>query len=209
MPHITVVIAGRHPVLLKGLKSVLEPLDDFRIVATCNDSADLVRAIENLAPNIAIVDNCACNVTELRVIAAIAKSSTELVLLTGAAGKNELHALEATGICRLISKESPPEKLVGFLRRIGAGEKPAVPSANERVVAASSKHETIAKSMEAILTDREREIVELVSEGLSNKAIARRLNVSQGTIKVHLHHIYQKLEINNRTLLAALAVARQ
>ena len=63
--------------------------------------------------------------------------------------------------------------------------------------------------MLAVLTDREREIMRLVSEGLSNKAIARRLNISQGTIKVHLHHMYQKLEINNRTVLATLAISQQ
>lgn len=54
-----------------------------------------------------------------------------------------------------------------------------------------------------LLTDRERQIMTLVSEGLSNKEIGRRLNVSDGTIKVHLHHIFQKLDIANRTVLAA------
>jgi len=56
------------------------------------------------------------------------------------------------------------------------------------------------------LTEREREIVRLVSKGLSNKAIARQLNISHGTIKVHLHHVYQKLEIDNRTVLARLHI---
>jgi DNA-binding NarL/FixJ family response regulator len=57
-----------------------------------------------------------------------------------------------------------------------------------------------------VLTERERQIMRLVSEGLSNKEIGRRLNISDGTIKQHLHHIYQKLEISNRTVLAALAL---
>jgi two-component system, NarL family, nitrate/nitrite response regulator NarL len=57
-----------------------------------------------------------------------------------------------------------------------------------------------------VLTERERQIMSLVSEGLSNKEIGRRLNIADGTIKVHLHHIYQKLEISNRTVLAALAI---
>ena len=59
-----------------------------------------------------------------------------------------------------------------------------------------------------VLTDRERQIMRLVSEGLSNKEIGRRLNISDGTIKQHLHHIYQKLEISNRTVLAALAITQ-
>ena len=60
----------------------------------------------------------------------------------------------------------------------------------------------------AALTDRERQIVQLVSEGLSNKEIGRRLDISDGTIKAHLHNIYDKLAINNRTALAALAISR-
>ncbi|WP_441517867.1 helix-turn-helix domain-containing protein [Bradyrhizobium sp. 2TAF24] len=60
-----------------------------------------------------------------------------------------------------------------------------------------------------MLTERERQIMGLVSEGLSNKEIGRRLNVTDGTIKVHLHHIFQKLDISNRTSLAALAVSQQ
>jgi two-component system nitrate/nitrite response regulator NarL len=58
-----------------------------------------------------------------------------------------------------------------------------------------------------MLTDRERQIMRLVSEGLSNKEIGRRLNIADGTIKVHLHNIFQKLEISNRTVLAALAIS--
>jgi two-component system, NarL family, nitrate/nitrite response regulator NarL len=60
-----------------------------------------------------------------------------------------------------------------------------------------------------VLTERERQIMRLVSEGLSNKEIGRRLNISDGTIKQHLHHIYQKLEISNRTVLAALAISQK
>jgi two-component system nitrate/nitrite response regulator NarL len=58
-----------------------------------------------------------------------------------------------------------------------------------------------------LLTDRERQILTLVCEGLSNKEIGRRPNIADGTIKVHLHHVYQKLEISNREVLAALALS--
>jgi RNA polymerase sigma factor (sigma-70 family) len=61
----------------------------------------------------------------------------------------------------------------------------------------------------SLLTERERQIMQLVSEGLSNKEIGHWLDISDGTIKVHLHNIYQKLSINNRTTLAALAMCRQ
>ena len=60
-----------------------------------------------------------------------------------------------------------------------------------------------------MLTARERQIVNLVSEGLSNKAIARQLKLTDGTIKVHLHHVFEKLGISNRTSLAALAIGQE
>jgi two-component system nitrate/nitrite response regulator NarL len=59
-----------------------------------------------------------------------------------------------------------------------------------------------------VLTHRERQIIRLVSEGLSNKAIGRQLDISDGTIRVHLHKIFQKLEVTNRTALAALAISQ-
>jgi len=74
--------------------------------------------------------------------------------------------------------------------------------------AAPREHRQIASCPENMtaLTPRERQIMRLVSEGLSNKEIGRRLNIVDGTIKVHLHNIFQKLEVRNRTVLAALAM---
>ena len=78
---------------------------------------------------------------------------------------------------------------------------------SDQSVARERGNIAIAENVLTVLTDRERQIMALVSEGLSNKEIGRRLNVADGTIKVHLHHIYQKLEISNRTVLAALAIS--
>jgi two-component system nitrate/nitrite response regulator NarL len=72
----------------------------------------------------------------------------------------------------------------------------------------SREQSAVTENVLTVLTDREHQIMRLVSEGLSNKEIGRRLNLSDGTIKVHLHHIYQKLEISNRTVLAALAISQ-
>jgi two-component system nitrate/nitrite response regulator NarL len=74
--------------------------------------------------------------------------------------------------------------------------------------AAHREQAVITENALSVLTDRERQIMRLVSEGLSNKEIGRRLNITDGTIKVHLHHIFQKLEISNRTVLAAIAISQ-
>jgi two-component system nitrate/nitrite response regulator NarL len=82
----------------------------------------------------------------------------------------------------------------------------------ERAAASSDQmtqqQSAVTENVLTVLTDREQQIVSLVSEGLSNKEIGRRLNISHGTIRVHLHNIYQKLEIRNRTVLAAMALSQ-
>ena len=72
--------------------------------------------------------------------------------------------------------------------------------------AVSEQRNAVTETALTVLTDRERQIMRLVSGGLSNKEIGRQLNITDGTIKQHLHHIYQKLAISNRTVLAALAI---
>jgi len=103
-------------------------------------------------------------------------------------------------------KETLPETLVRSLRQIASGERIVPQSSIDQVVPAG--HGVNSDNALAVLTDRERQIMRLVSEGLSNKQIGRRLNITDGTIKVHLHHIFQKLEISNRTALAALAISQ-
>ena len=76
-------------------------------------------------------------------------------------------------------------------------------AALERETGRRSAHQRLTQ----LLTTRERQIILLVAEGLSNKAVGRRLELSEGTVKIHLHNVYQKLQVNNRTTLAALAIA--
>jgi two-component system nitrate/nitrite response regulator NarL len=92
--------------------------------------------------------------------------------------------------------------LVCFLREVAAGKPlPLVP-----LDAEDTREEE--DSMRTVLTERECQIIELIPEGLSNKEIGRQLDLSEGTIKVHLHRIYRKLALNNRTALAVSAMFR-
>jgi two-component system nitrate/nitrite response regulator NarL len=107
----------------------------------------------------------------------------------------------------IISKDVMPETLVQSLRRVVEGETllPVLPDRQ----AAFREQNSITQNVLTTLTDREHQIMRLVSEGLSNKEIGRRLQITHGTIKQHLHHIFQKLEISNRTVLAALAISNE
>ena len=207
MRCISVVIADRHPVVLQGLSKLLEAHHDFNIVACCSEGRSCIEAIRNLAPDVAILAASISGVTG-REILSIVKSehlATRLVFFTASDEDCELVMSAATNGYSIISKDVMPEALVQSLRRVAEGETLLPLPAHEQ--AECREQNPITQSSFSTLTDRERQIMRLVSEGLSNKEIGRRLNITDGTIKVHLHHIFQKLEISNRTLLATLAIS--
>jgi two-component system, NarL family, nitrate/nitrite response regulator NarL len=206
MRCINVVIADRHPVVLQGLSSVLGAHSEFSIVASCRDSTSCMEAVRNLAPEVAILDSSMPGAAEIASIVNSENLSTRLVFFTGSDEDRELVMSAAADGYSVLSKDIAPEILVLSLRKIAQGQRLLpLPSS---VQAVSREQGMIAENALNALTDRERQIMRLVSEGLSNKEIGRRLNITDGTIKVHLHHIFQKLEISNRTALAAMAISQ-
>ena len=205
----SVVIADSHPVVVRGLTSVLEARNGFKVVACCNDGPNCIAAIRSLVPDIAILDIAMPGLSGLEILA-IANSeslSTRLVFFTASAEDRELILSAAARAYGVLLKDMELEILVKSLRQIADGQRLLTLPSFDKAVPPERENIAIAENEPTVLTDRERQIMSLVSEGLSNKEMGRRLNIADGTIKVHLHHIYRKLEISNRTLLAALAIS--
>jgi two-component system nitrate/nitrite response regulator NarL len=205
-----VVIADRHPVVLQGLTNLLGPHSGFKVVACCSDGTNCIEAIRNLVPDLAILDISMYGLTGLDILAIANSESlpTRIVFFVASIDENELVMAAAAGAYGVILKDVAPETLVQSLQQVAAGHRLLPRLASEQAIPREQEHVAIRENVLAVLTDRERQIMRLVSEGLSNKEIGRRLNLADGTIKVHLHNIYQKLEINNRTVLAALAISQ-
>jgi two-component system, NarL family, nitrate/nitrite response regulator NarL len=202
------VIADRHPVVLQGLTSVLGAQNGLKIVACCSDGLSCIEAIRSLVPDIAILDISMPGLTGLEILT-IANSeglSTRLVFFTASVQDRELVMSAAAGAYGVILKDVALEILVQSLQQVACGHRLLPLPSSAQAVPREREQRKIAIA-ENVLTDRERQIMALVSEGLSNKEIGRRLNIACGTIKVHLHHVYQKLEISNRTVLAAFAIS--
>jgi two-component system nitrate/nitrite response regulator NarL len=211
MRCVSIVIADRHPVVLQGLTNLLGAGSGFEVVASCGDGTSCIEAIRRLVPDIALFDISMPGLTGLEIIA-IANSErlpTRLVLFTAPIEDRVLVMSAADGVYDVIPKDVTPEILVQSLRQVADGERLLPPPSCDRAVFRQRGNVAGTEDVLTVLTDRERQIMRLVSEGLSNKEIGRRLNLADGTIKVHLHNIYQKLEINNRTVLAALAISQQ
>jgi RNA polymerase sigma factor (sigma-70 family) len=193
-------------VVLQGLTNVLGAMNGFKIVASCRDGRSCIEAIRRLTPDIAIFDIPMPGLTGLEILS-VANSEnlrTRLVLFTASIDDRELVTAAAAGAYGVIMKEVAPETLVQSLRKVAHGQRLLQLPPSNRV--ASRDNVAIAENVLSVLTDRERQIMRLVSEGLSNKEIGRRLSITDGTIKVHLHHVFQKLDVSNRTVLASLAI---
>ncbi len=203
MRRFRALIADRRPLILQGLSSLLEAQRDFVIVARCDSGASCVEAIRNFRPHIVVLGASMPDIGALEILA-IASSQrlpAQLVLLMASEGCN-VQAFAAAGARAIIPDDIDLDALVQSLRQVAGGNR-LLPSSPDQA-ALGKQGGSVEKSVTA-LTDRELQIMRLVSDGLSNKEIGRRLNLSDGTIKVHLHHIFQKLEVGNRTALAALA----
>jgi RNA polymerase sigma factor (sigma-70 family) len=210
MRCISVAIADRHPVVLQGLTKVLGAEDGFEVVASCSDGMSCIAAIRNLVPDIVILDISMPGLTGLEILS-IANSeglSTRLIFFTASIEDRELVMSAAAGAYGIIPKDVEIEILVQSLRQVADGQRLLPLPSSDQAVSREQRHIAVSENALTVLTDRERQIMLLVSEGLSNKEIGRRLNIADGTIKQHLHHIYQKLEISNRTVLAALAISQ-
>ena len=204
MSRTRVIIADRQPVVLQGLQSILGA-SGFKVVACCRDGTSCMEAIRSLLPDIALVDISMPGLAGLKIFASIIaeKLPTRLVFFVASVEGHEQLGPGAVGPYGFILRDVAPEILVQSLRQVADGRKLLPPHGPDQAASRNRRNFAITDNL---LTDRERQIIPLVSGGLSNKEIGRRLNIADGTIKVHLHNIYQKLEISNRTVLAALAI---
>jgi DNA-binding NarL/FixJ family response regulator len=176
---------------------------DFAVVASCRDSTACLEAIRKLSPELAVLDAALPNQGALQVLTIIRSEQlgTQVIFLSESPDSSSTADLVSKGAYRVLSKETSLENLVRCVRDVPDGQKSEPKLLNGHDLSARSRTESPCD----VLTERERQIMQLVREGLSNKDIGRQCNLSDGTVKVHLHHIYEKLAIRNRTALAVLA----
>jgi two-component system, NarL family, nitrate/nitrite response regulator NarL len=201
--RVSVVIASRQPVVLSGLTSMLRAESDFNVVGSCRDEPECIEAICRLSPVLALLDVSPPCQSGLQVLLAIKSENlrTRVVFLsTSFECPDTAIAMGAFGV---IPREAAPQLVVRSLRQVASGQR--LPRVTWKPEPRSGHEPGRRGAFDNLLTERERQIMHLVSKGLSNKEVGRDLNLAEGTIKIHLHRIYQKLAIHNRTALAALA----
>jgi DNA-binding NarL/FixJ family response regulator len=214
---ITVVLADDQAVVRDGLQLLLSAGGEIRVLAAAADGVEAVRLVRQHRPDVALVDLRMPGLDGAEVTAALATEVPEvrvLILTTFADDDAILPALRA-GAAGYLTKDASGEQLVAAIKDVAAGRTVLDPSVQRRLVEllragpeappAPAPVPDPAEPAVDGLTRREIDVVRLVAEGLSNQQIARRLVVSEATVKTHLNHVLSKLDVDGRPGLVAWA----
>jgi DNA-binding NarL/FixJ family response regulator len=204
---IRLVLADDHPIVLHGLQQLFARHGDFSIVAACADGASAIDAVRAHRPDVLVLDLRMAPWNGLDVLRALARDqlACRTVLLTAAVADDEVVEAMKLGAMGLVLKEESPDALLDCVRRVHRGEQWIERETVTRAFKTVLTREAAATEAQAALTPREIEIVRMVARGLRNKAIAERLAISEGTVKVHLHNIYEKFGVDGRLELVLCA----
>lgn len=210
MTAIRVVLADDHALFRQGVRRLLEAAGDIEIVAECEDGQQTVRQVENLAPDIVLLDIAMPGLSGIDAARMIKQVGprTGVIMLTVHADEEFLFEAIKAGAMGYLLKDSTPDELIRAIRVVHGGEGLLAPTMAAKVMREFARTQP-AKELAAVhlpLTEREMEILQHVAAGLANKEIAHRLSISERTVKNHLSNIMEKLHVNSRTQAAVLAL---
>jgi DNA-binding NarL/FixJ family response regulator len=206
---VSIVVADDHPIVLGGLVTLLKQDKSLHLAATCADGQEALDAIRTLKPDLALLDFNMPRLNGLQVLEALIaeRLPTRVCFLAASLSDKEIVTVADRGAFGIILKESAPDTLITALHAIAAGQKWLSGALVNGASARLREIQAEITSVSDALSPREIEIMLKVAEGLSNKEVGRQLKISEGTVKMHLHSIYQKIDVSNRTSLANFAIA--
>jgi DNA-binding NarL/FixJ family response regulator len=204
---IHLVLADDHPLILDGLENLFHLEKDFKVVARCLDGIETMQAVHRHRPDVLILDIRMPGKDGLEVAREMRKEKlpTRVVLLTAELDEDELLESLRLGVQGIVLKEMAPQLLVQCIRKVHAGEQWIEPRSARQALEKMLRREAGARDIATVLTPREIDMVRMVARGLRNKEIAGKLSISEGTVKVHLHNIYEKLKVEGRLALLRYA----
>ncbi len=199
---IRVVVADDHQVVRSGLQQLLATTPDILMVGAAANGVEVLAIVGELRPDVVLMDLSMPGIDGVEATRRLSveyPASRVLVLTSFSDQTRILSALEA-GADGYLLKDADPDDIAEAIRSVHRGESPLDPKA-ARVLLESRRirRETVP------LTDREREVLGLVRDGLANKQIARRLGISERTVKAHLTSVFQRLGVSDRTQAALWA----
>lgn len=204
---IRVLIVDDHPMVRSGLTALLSAYDDLELAGEASNGAEAVRACARVKPDVVLMDLVMPEMDGATATRLILEQHPQVKVVALTSFKEDSlvqDALKAGAIGYLL-KNITADELANAIRAAHAGRPTLAPEATQVLINASTQPPAVGSD----LTEREREVLALMVEGLSNQDIARKLYVSQSTVKFHVSSILSKLYVSNRTEAVALAVKKK
>jgi two-component system response regulator NreC len=207
----TIVLADDHLVVRKGMRLLLEAEQDFALVGEAEDGLEAVDLVERLRPDVLVLDLMMPGLNGIEVTRQALKRSPHTKIVILSMHGNDEYVLEAlrNGATGYVLKDAGADELVEAVRAVSGGERYLSPELAERAIDAYVRQteETTLDRYET-LTDREREVLHLAADGLTNVEIAARLSLSPRTVENHRANMMRKLGVVNQTELVRYAIKR-
>jgi DNA-binding NarL/FixJ family response regulator len=207
MKTIRILLAEDQTLMRQGLKTILESEDDLRVVGEAADGKTAVKLALQLRPDLILMDVQMPQMNGVEAVAALvgAWPEAKVIILTTFDRDDYVFQGVRAGAMGYLLKDVPAEKLVETIRRVQAGDVFIQPEIASRTLRAALRPE---QGLVEPLSDREREVLVMLAQGIPNKEIADRLHIAEGTVKNHVSNILGKLQVQNRTQAANFARER-
>jgi DNA-binding NarL/FixJ family response regulator len=202
---IRLLIADDHPVVRDGLRGMMAAEEDLEVVGEAGNGIEALALVPRVRPDVALVDLRMPGLDGVATIRALRERHPEvrvLVLTTFDTDRDVVSAIEA-GATGYLLKDAPRAELFRAVRAAARGESVLAPEVATRLVG------QLRDPSGQALTQRERQVLELVARGATNREVAARLHVSEATVKTHLVHAFGKLGVSDRTAAVTAALERR
>jgi DNA-binding NarL/FixJ family response regulator len=206
-----IVLADDHPIVRQGLRSLLEKEPGFSVVGEASDGLKVADLVEEAKADVLVLDLLMPGLGGLDVVREVVRRSAKTRIVVLSMHSSESFVLRAlrNGASAYVLKDSSTTELVMAVRQVQAGGRYLSSRLSERAIESYiDRADGGAVDIYETLTTRERQVLHLAAEGLSNPAIGDRLHISPRTAELHRAHIMQKLGLGNRTELIAYALRR-
>ncbi len=201
---IRIVLVDDHAVVRRGLEQLLSGVDGVEVVGTAADGAAAVEVVREARPDIVLMDLQMPGVDGVEATRQItADGGPDVLVLTSFSDTDRIVAALDAGAVGYLLKDAEPDDVIAGIRAVARGESPIHPRAARQLLGARQ-----SAAPTADLTPRELEVLTLVRAGLANKQIARRLGISERTVKAHLTSIFSSIGVLDRTQAALWAERR-
>lgn len=195
-----IAIVEDSKVIRESLAEFVQADRDCQCVCVCASAEEALTVIPRHAPDIVLMDIQLPNLSGIECTARLKQllPSVQIIMVTVYEDTDRIYSALRAGACGYLLKRCTPEELLAAIHEVRQGGAPMSREIARKVIGSFQEPVTVAAEVED-LSPREREILELLAQGFANKEIARRIGVSDGTVRWHLRHVYDKLHVRSRT----------